>query len=191
MCQLFETIRIEHGQAHFVEYHQMRINRSIGHGVVHLQCYITNIELPQNGCYKLRITYTYFGIVEHQLVPYVMAQISTLKLVVDDNICYDKKYEDRSAIASLHAQRNGCDDILIVRKGLITDSSFANIALFDGERWVTPSEPLLAGTCRARLIDQGIIAPANITVESLGKYSKITLINAMIGFDPNRQVVIG
>jgi len=72
------------------------------------------------------------------------------------------------------------DDILIVRRGLLTDTSIANIALFDGKDWFTPKLPLLRGTCRTALIDSGIIKEKNIRPEELSSYSFVRLFNAMI-----------
>ena len=37
------------------------------------------------------------------------------------------------------------DEILITRNGLLTDTSIANIALFNGKEWHTPKHPLLKG----------------------------------------------
>lgn len=190
MCLLIETIRVDDGKVHFAEYHQQRVDRSVGVGNICLEQLISELELPAVGCFKLRITYTAERIVAHEIEPYIDRQIRTLRLVTDDTIRYDRKLSDRSALEALRDMRGECDDILIVRNGLITDSSYANVALFDGNSWVTPAEPLLAGTCRARLIDQGIITPRQISAASLGNYSKLTLINAMIGFDPNRLYIL-
>ena len=33
------------------------------------------------------------------------------------------------------------DEILITRNGLLTDTSIANIALFNGKEWHTPKHP--------------------------------------------------
>lgn len=69
---------------------------------------------------------------------------------------------------------------LIVRRGLLTDTSIANIALFDGKDWFTPKLPLLRGTCRTALIDNGIIKEKDIRPEELSSYSFVRLFNAMI-----------
>lgn len=87
-------------------------------------------------------------------------------------------------------QKNDADDILIVRHGLITDTSFSNILLLDGMQWVTPAEPLLAGTCRARLLQQQRIIAKTIHLEDLSKYSHFMLINAMRDFDLTRAVSV-
>ena len=59
-------------------------------------------------------------------------------------------------------KKGDCDDILIIRNGLITDMSYANVAFFDGTQWLTPRIPLLAGTCRERLLETGPIREADI-----------------------------
>lgn len=184
MCQLFESIRIEGGVVHNVSYHQARVDRSIGAGRLCLASFISTLDLPRMGLFKLRVTYCERGVMLHSISPYFARQIKTLQLVVDDTIVYDRKSEDRSAIAHLLADRGDADDILIVRGGLVTDASFANVALHDGEQWVTPALPLLEGTCRARLVDSGILVTRTITVDSLSGYSNILLINAMIDFAP-------
>lgn len=82
----------------------------------------------------------------------------------------------------LFEQRNGCDDILIVKNNLITDTSIANIAfLLDGQ-WFTPKSPLLKGTTRARLIDEGKIKIAHLRLSDVNNTSKIALMNAMMGW---------
>lgn len=190
MYQLFETIRVESGQAHFVKYHQQRVDRSVAPCCVSLEGYIATLELPPVGCYKLRITYTEYGIVGHTIAPYMLRKVETLRLIEDDIIEYAKKWTDRTQIERLYAMRAECDDILIVRRGLLTDTSIANIALFDGQRWVTPAQPLLEGTHRARMLENKAITPKNITIGEIPKYPKIALINAMLPFDENTTISI-
>ena len=49
-----------------------------------------------------------------------------------------------------------------VKNGRLTDTSYSNIALFDGNRWVTPAHPLLKGTMRQSLIDKGLLKEKGI-----------------------------
>jgi len=80
-------------------------------------------------------------------------------------------------------QKEQCDDILIIKKGLVSDTSIANIAFYDGKLWFTPKAALLKGTCRTRLLLEGKIIEKEIRVEDIKKYKKIALMNAMIDFD--------
>lgn len=114
---------------------------------------------------------------------YKKREINSLKLVYDDEIEYSLKSTCRDKLDALFAQRGECDDVLIVKNSLITDTTIANIAFFDSNRWITPRIPLLKGTTRERLLREGKIFEADIAVDDLKKFSKIALMNAMIDFD--------
>ncbi|MDQ1268165.1 MAG: 4-amino-4-deoxychorismate lyase, partial [Campylobacterota bacterium] len=95
----------------------------------------------------------------------------------------------------LYAQRGECDDVLIVKNSLISDTTIANIAFFDSRRWVTPRAPLLKGTTRERLLRDGKIFEADIAINDLEKFSHVALMNAMIDFDiitqKQRSIFVG
>ena len=100
---------------------------------------------------------------------------------------YAYKYLDRGALNRLH-DRVAADEVLIVRRGLLIDTSYTNIVLEDaaGDRF-TPAEPLLRGTMRERLLREGWITERVIRADRLGDYRCIHLINAML--DPGEVVV--
>ena len=83
----------------------------------------------------------------------------------------------------MFAQRENCDDIIIVKNGLVTDSFAANLLFFNGKDWVTPTTPLLKGTKRQLLLDRGIIIEKEIMEEDVFGFQKVGLINAMIDFE--------
>ncbi len=114
--------------------------------------------------------------------PYHLRPVATLKLVCSDEADYRYKSTDRTVLNELFACRAEADDVLVVRQGLLTDTSICNVALWDGERWLTPVEPLLAGTHRAALLDEGVIEASSISVSDLSGFSRIRLFNALIGF---------
>lgn len=105
--------------------------------------------------------------------------IKSLTIVEDNEIDYSHKYSDRSRLNGLFAQRKDFDDIIIVKKGMITDSSYCNLAFFDGRRWVTPSSPLLKGTKRQQLIGEGVLFEEELRVGDLKRFGKCSLINAL------------
>jgi|GEM_PF-237358 len=112
-------------------------------------------------------------------------RIETLRLVHDDHIDYALKRTDRSALDASFARRRGADDVIIVRRGLLTDTTVANLALFDPHttRWYTPAVPLLAGTHRSALLSAGVITPhPNLTPESLVRFTRLRLFNALLGW---------
>lgn len=112
---------------------------------------------------------------------YVTKNIQSLKLVQSNVISYAFKFCDRSELNMLLNLKEECDDILVIKKGKITDTSFSNICLFNGENWITPDEPLLNGTCRQRMLLENRIEERPVYVADLYKYQKIVLINALRG----------
>ncbi len=184
MCRLVETIKIDNGRIRDLAYHVERAEKSrrelfSAGRPLDIEGALSRQHIPEKGMYKCRVLYRE-KIEEIQILPYTRRNILSLRLVEAEDIDYSHKYEDKSAFASLLAKKGSCDDILIEKNGFITDTSFSNIALFDGTRWVTPSTYLLRGTQREKLLREGIIHEATIRVEDLRKFEKISLINTML-----------
>lgn len=139
-------------------------------------------NLPSYGHYKIRILYTEDEFVT-ETVQWTMPNINSLRIVFSDTITYEYKYSNRTAIATLFEQREYCNDILIIKNGQVCDTSYCNVMLFDGKKWVTPMQPLLKGTVRQYLLDQCLITEDDISFTELFRYKKIKLINAMMGVD--------
>ena len=98
-------------------------------------------------------------------------------------------------LEALRALRGNQDDVLIVRNNLLTDTSIANVALEKEGVWYTPRTPLLKGTKRALLLEQGVLTECDIPSDEISSYSHIALFNAMIDFQSlvleiNRDTVI-
>ncbi len=136
-------------------------------------------RIPEKGIYKCRVLYRE-KIEGIEILPYTRRNVQSICLMEADRIDYSHKYEDKSAFESLFAKKGTCDDILIAINGYLTDTSFSNIALYDGVRWVTPTTFLLRGTKREKLICEGIIHEVVIRVEYLPRYEKVSLINTML-----------
>jgi len=111
----------------------------------------------------------------------VPKEISSLRIVPSD-IDYSFKYADRTALEALLASNKDVDEVIIEKNGYLTDTTITNIAFYNGRDWFTPEVPLLKGTMRAKLINQGFLKTKNIKREDLGEYTKVALMNAMIGF---------
>jgi len=178
-----ETIKIIDGVAQNLEYHQWRLEHVL-ETLQELQHYSLSKLLtpPQKGLYRCRFVYDGNSYTQ-EYFEYTKRQVGSLKLVYDNTIEYSQKYEDRDSLNTLFEQKEGCDDILIVKDGLIRDTSIANVAFFDGKEWKTPEKPLLHGTCRQRMLESGIISPAIIGVDDMRHFKKVALMNAMIDFD--------
>ena len=185
MCQFIESIRVIDGEVKLLHYHQQRVERTLkacgGDGkMLNLEAVLEGMTFGK-GVYKARIVYDAHGVVKDRSAAlYRMRIIERLKLITDSEITYEMKSVDRSRLEALAAQKGEADEIVIVKEGRITDTSYSNVALYDGKKWDTPARPLLRGTMRQHLIDEGQIVEAEIGVEDLDRYEKIALINAMM-----------
>jgi 4-amino-4-deoxychorismate lyase len=128
--------------------------------------------------YKCRIIYSR-EIETIEFIPYTKKKIEIIKLVECDAIEYNHKYFNRKIFDDLLAE-SGADEILIIKEGKITDTSYSNIAFYDGNKWLTPSTPLLKGTKREKLLREGKIFKAEIVKNDLQYFQSASLINAMM-----------
>lgn len=177
-----ETLRCENGLPLHLPYHQERLERTL-HALQIKKAYDlqTLIFPPKLGTYRCRFLYDALGYTI-EFHPYTPQKITSIKCITSDTIEYPFKYSNREALNLLFEQRNGCDEILIIKNHCLTDTSIANIALHLEGKWLTPDIPLLMGTTRARLIDEGLLIPAKLDMKDLAKASKIAIMNAMMGF---------
>lgn len=179
-----ETIKIINGKIFNLSYHQARYESVLNHfGINKLQNLEEFIDPPKEGFYRCRLVYNTTNHIQVTYHLYEKRQISSLKIVHDDTIEYSMKYANRDKLDALFALRGECDDILIVKNSLLTDTSIANIAFFDGKRWLTPASPLLRGTTRERLLREGKIVEEAMHIDDLKEFSQVALMNAMIDFD--------
>lgn len=191
LCQpvLLETIRIFNGSFTLLPFHLDRMKKSCRelYGQNPPDPQLSNHDIPsefRNGTVKCRITYS-TEIHRIEFEHYETRRIHTLKTVRDDSIDYHLKYADRTRLDSLRSLKGGADEIIIVRNGLVTDTSFSNILCICGEKFLTPARPLLEGVMRRYLIENGLAMEADITPEMLRPDNKkgiegIILINSML-----------
>ena len=183
MSLLFETIRMEDGVPGQIAWHEQRMN--------HARREVWGIEQPVllkevlsvpdaflSGLVRCNI---YYGpdIQNITFKPIEKRSIRSLKLVVCDDLDYHLKFTGRQMLETLLALREKCDEIIIVKNGLLTDTSMSNIIFYNGADWVTPAIPLLKGTCRERLIHEGKLVKSDIRPEDLQKFTGCKLINAL------------
>ena len=185
---LFETIKVEDGKAFNLEWHNRRFNKGRQElfktsSKLDLQAFITP---PKRGLYRCKIIYNK-DVQSVEYFPYEAKNFQSFK-IVNSQINYTYKYTDRSALEEL--SQNNYDEIIIEKNGFLTDTSIANIAFYDGKDWLTPDTPLLEGTTRARLIEEGFLKLSKIKKENIKNYSYFSLMNAMIGFRIQRSVAI-
>jgi 4-amino-4-deoxychorismate lyase len=174
----FETILCEDYEVRHLQYHKERIARTIGKNF-NLQEYIYP---PNHDLLKCKLIYDQDDIVNIKFETYTPKEIKTIKIVYDNSIEYKYKSSDRTQINNLYDQRESADEILILKNGLISDTSIANIAIMKEKQWLTPKQPLLQGTTRARLLDENFIKEADLTIADLKNCQKFAVMNAMIEF---------
>ena len=193
MCRLFESLKVENRELFNIEYHNRRLNdsrKSIfgSSDVIDLKVAVAIPERITKAVYKCRVIYKE-SILSVDFMRYEPKSVNSLKLVYDDEIEYSHKYSDRSTI-NKHTT-NLADDILIVKNGFITDTSFSNIVFKSDGKYYTPSTPLLKGTKRTQLLESGIITEEEIKVNDLKKFDSFHIINAMVGLEDGTGVPIG
>jgi 4-amino-4-deoxychorismate lyase len=181
-----ESIRIKNGVVYNLPYHLKRMNDTcrerFGEDAPTL-----SLDIPEDmkqGVVKCRVLYSN-KIESIEFIPYTLPSISTFSFVdiSELNIDYHLKYACRDEINALKEGLNKSQDIIMVRDGYVTDSSFANLVFTDGKRYVTPKQTLLPGTMRASLIDVKFLEVKPIRAVDVSRlFTHFTIINAMLPF---------
>ena len=185
MSPYFESIRIQNRQIHLLSYHTARLNRTRWDIFGLKDPIILDIKIPDqvdDGLWKCRVNYGP-SIEQITFDPYPGRTIHNFKLL-DGGTDIEYTYKgDRTQLKALYDQRDGADDIIIVRDGYLTDSFWSNIIMSQGGRWYTPAIPLLKGTMRQYLLDEGRITERIIRASNIQDYDLIMPINALNPFD--------
>jgi 4-amino-4-deoxychorismate lyase len=195
MSLLVETIRTEEGRLMNIGFHNERMIRSLSglfglRKEINLEEIVAVPEVAHKGLFKCRVVYDR-KIRKIEFLPYQIRKVRSLKMVEDNKIEYHYKFSDRTVFEKLMTERGECDDIIIIKNGLVTDSSYANLIFRDySGNWFTPFSCLLKGTRRASLIRTNRIKEVPIPVSDLRNYSKVKLINAMIGIDDTEGIPV-
>lgn len=183
MSLFIESIQILHGKLQNLVFHQERFERTREQALRLKKHPLLSevIQVPpglEQEKMKCRVIYDKdIKLVEYE--PYQLLVVQSLKMVHSDSIEYGLKFARRSELEELFHQREDCDDILVIKKGCVSDSFYANVVFWNGYEWMTPDTPLLPGTMRASLLRKGLIRECRITPEDLQEYQKLKLINAM------------
>lgn len=194
MLQLIETICIENGTFERISLHEERMNLSrmelFGtEDSLHLMSYLSIPEEFKDIKTKCRVTYGK-EIVQIDFEPYTNKVISCLKLIKDDYIEYNFKYRNRDLLNKLLDLKGNADEILIVKGGRITDTSFSNILFLKDGVWYTPEFPLLKGTRREHYLRTGRIREMNILENDLHQFEEARLINSMRSIEESEPIYL-
>ena len=189
-----ETICVENRQLRNGSYHNARLNKTREDLWGYKDIWnLDDLKIPEyvtDQRHKLRIAFAR-EIEDIRWELHVPRTIRSVKKVYDNDVSYTYKYQDRSRLNQLFAERANADEILIIKNGMVTDSLYYNVAFFDGEKWLTPTTNLLPGTQRAFLLDSGVITEAVIAESDMKNYSHIRLFNALSDWDHAPELEIG
>ncbi|HCZ35420.1 MAG TPA: hypothetical protein DHV26_05780 [Cytophagales bacterium] len=187
MSRLIETVYLKDGEFRNLKYHQLRMESSSKElfGAPNnwtLENKLQFSKYPESGLFKVRVIYD-TEVKQIEFVPYMPKPVQSLKRISSDAISYAHKFENRQTLNELYQQRGNCDDVVIIKNGFVTDTSYANLIFRKGAEWFTPTTFLLPGTMRAFLLDSHQVKSTEIRVEDIVKYDSCKLINAMLGMD--------
>ena len=194
MSQFIETVCFEFGEFQRIELHNERCNRTRHHFFgnqpeIRLE---QVLSIPaQLKTQKVKCTVTYgIDILNIEYSVYVLRTVNSLQLITHNTIDYDFKYADRSQLTELFQQRGQCDDILIIKKGLITDTYYANAIYLFNNKWYSQQNPLFFGTRLQHYLKENIVIPALLTPNDLSRFSEARIINAMISIENSTVIPI-
>lgn len=187
-CLFIETLRWSGRRYHLTALHRERMLRTSPELRLppgDMDCWLPPVpDGLQNLTVKCRLTYdTEIRTIEFE--PYSPRCVRSLQMVCDDSIDYQLKYADRSRLDSLRNRRGQADEIIIVKNGLVTDTSYSSLLFKAGDRLYTPATPLLRGVMVASLLSAGALVRADLAPDDIlpGNSLGIThalLVNAMM-----------
>lgn len=192
--RFLETIQVYNGQAKRLTYHNERMNRTrhqvmCAAGDIYLEEVLKVPEDYQQGKVKCKVLYNE-QVSKIEFEHYRERKIDSFYLV-NTQMTYEYKSEDRQQFNELKSPFPSSSEIILVKNGFITDTSYSNLVFKaqDG-RWLTPNTPLLLGTQREFLLDEGLIEEAEITVGDLNQFTHFMMINAMLDFEEKKAISI-
>ncbi len=194
MCLFIETICYEKACFQQIESHNERFNRTrqqfFGLQIpVRLELFLSVPADLKDKTVKCTVTYG-ADIIRIDYNIYQIRPVNSLQMVVDDSIDYAFKYADRTKLNSLFNLRHQSDDILIIKNGLITDTSYANVIFKKDDKWYSPQNPLLKGTQIGRYFREGRVTPALLCPSDLPLFSEARIVNAMISIENSPVIPI-
>ncbi len=178
----FETLKVTHGEIENLFFHNQRLNHTIkeNFGIDAKIDLSEHVQQEDLGLERCKVIYGK-SIKEIQFFPLTSRIFQSFK-VLETNIAYNFKNVDREGITSLFSQKGTCDDIIMIKDGLVTDTSIANIAIYDGQKWITPKKPLLKGTFRESMLEKQLLLEKDVKIEDIKNARRFALMNALIGF---------
>ena len=186
MSQFIESIKIEDQEAFLLDLHQKRVNDTLSYfgnnSSIDLKKIIKDLDIDEDGFFKLRIVYDLNKNFKTQLIPYAVSEISTFQLIENNTFDYSFKFKDINELEKMkiHAK---AEEIIIVKNNHITDTSFSNLLFLKDKHWYTPSTYLLNGVQRQDLLKRKKIKETEITLNNIKEFTHFQIINTLNDFD--------
>lgn len=191
MSLFFESIKLKDGKLELLEFHEsrMKLTREKHCGI--LQDFILSEIIKygyeyNKGLFKVRVDYD-IDISNYTITPYEIKTHQKIILLENPDLQYIYKYNNRKNLNFNHAL---ADDCIYTKNGFLTDASYSNLALYDGNEWFTPKNCLFEGIKRAYLLNEKLIHKVDIHKSELKQFKKIAFINAMRDFEKIYTFVI-
>lgn len=186
--EFIETIRLENGIFHHLDLHQQRMERTIyevfgrSTPIPDLKSALDNMTpIPDVGLYKCRLIYSR-EIKKVELEVYVPRKVNSLKIVEGGSaIDYHLKNADRSILVELASAKEDSDEVIILRDGLITDTSYTNLLFRSNKgKLYTPSKPLLRGVMLQSLLNMSEAIEQDLTLADIKPGNPLGLTEAIM-----------
>lgn len=195
MYPLFETIKIQDCKIQNSDLHLERVfnSRNTIWKVQYTSDFekifseiesMLNIKYSTEKIYKLKVIYNQSDL-KYEINDYSKPIINRIKLIDDDFIDYQYKFTDRNSLESLKITAFGemsersHSEIIIIKNGMATDSSFSNLVFSKDDELITPANFLLRGTKMEKYRREKIILEKPVRATEIMNFDSIHFINAM------------
>lgn len=184
MSQFIETIRLENGVLHSLNYHQERVNKTFlqffrTSSSFSLEKVISKNKPPQQGLFKLRIVYDALQ-QSIEFAEYTRAKFNSYKLVeIDNNFRYSFKSTDRKLFDKISQETDKNILPILIQNKNVSDSVFSNLIFEKNGKLYSPNTPLLFGTMLSQTLLQHKINMITIKEDEIKNFDYIYPINAM------------
>ncbi len=185
-----ESIQLKAKKLQALAWHQARVNATIQNdNVIDLAQSIVLPSALTDAIHKCRVVYDVEKIQSIEFSLYTPLLVQTLAFVEDNEINYASKYQRRIDLERLKQQADA-DEVIIVKNGWVTDTSYSNLIFWDGIQWHTPTTYLLNGTMRQRLLQEGKIIETPIRPSDVANFKSLKLINAMLDLENSLEIEV-
>lgn len=178
---LFESICFQENEFPLLNYHLERMHRTcrflFSSSFQKEKELLTTLQgIHSNTKMKVRVEYDekHFKVSSSIYHP---KNILAVSLLLKEDIIYPYKTTNRDVFLQYQQEHK---EVVFVKNGCLTDTTFSNIALWNGEEWHTPESPLLHGTRRQCLLENKKIKERKITLSEMERYHTLSFINGML-----------